>query len=200
MVTEYIYRLRRNDSVLGGSLESALKERLRAKKMEQRSEATEEGFFKVASRHVSGRQHRLSVESLVGHKPLAYPVEPMATPDMVDSWINGLEKDAEDEGNPIPTQDVVAAAERIILNLGPYLPVNTDVYTTEDGGIAIEVFGPPGRGFMLVCEPGDSALCIVTVGSVARRARYESLSMLPDGFLREGLQEVVSGLAKGWLR
>ncbi len=108
----------------------------------------------------------------------------------VDSWFKNLESDAADAGNPTPAQDVIDEAKRIVLGLRPYLPPDSDVYTLEKGKIAVEIFGQHGRGFLLICEPGGSALCIVTIDSVSRRARYESSAALPDGFLKEGLQEV----------
>ena len=110
--------------------------------------------------------------------------------DLVEDCFKNLESDAADVGNPMPAQSVVDEAKRIVLGLRPHLPHNVDVYTMEEGKIA--VFGHSGRGFLLICEPGSSALCIVTIGSVSRRARYESSTTLPDGFLKEGLQEVQS--------
>lgn len=109
---------------------------------------------------------------------------------MVDSWFKNLESDAADAGNPMPGQNVIDETKRIVLHLRPHLPPDSDVYTFERGKIAVEVFGHPGRGFLLICEPGGSALCIVTIDGVSRRARYESSAALPDGFLKEGLQEV----------
>ena len=85
--------------------------------------------------------------------------------------------------------------KRIVLGLRTYLSSNTDVYTMEDGEIAVEVFGSPGRGFLLVCEPAGGALCIVTVDGVSRRARYESSAILPDNFLKDGLRDVQSLIA-----
>ena len=114
------------------------------------------------------------------------------TDEVVNSWFEGLPSDATDAGNPVPNQHVVEETKRIVLGLRPYLSANSDVYTMEDGKIAVEIFGSPGRGFLLICEPGGSALCIVNVEDAPRRARYESSTVLPDGFLFEGLQAVLS--------
>ena len=111
---------------------------------------------------------------------------------LVDGWFKDLESDAVDAGNPMPPQVVIDEAKRIVVGLVPYLRQNADVYTMEEGKIAVEVFGLSGRGFLLICEPGGSALCIVTIGGVSRRARYENSIALPDGFLEEGLQDVWS--------
>ena len=110
-----------------------------------------------------------------------------------DALFDGIERDARENGNPVPTQAVVDEAKRIARGLDQTLLDECDVYTLEEGKIAIEVFGLPGHGFLLICEPGGNALCIVTERGVSRRARYESSSSLPDGFLHEGLADARRG-------
>ena len=112
-------------------------------------------------------------------------------------WFGGLGDDAVAAGNPMPDDAVIEESKRVVRGLLHYLLVAPDVYTTEDGEVAVEVFGERGRAFLLVCEPGGSALCAVTVNGVSRRARYENSVGLPDGFLKEGLREVL-GLPGGW--
>ena len=116
--------------------------------------------------------------------------KPEVTIDMVDSWFARLAQDNETSGNSILDQVLVEQTRRIVDALRDYLPVNTDIYVMEEGKIAVEVFGTPGRGFLLVCEPTGGALCIVTSDGESRRSRYESVRKLPDGFLKEGLQEI----------
>ena len=122
------------------------------------------------------------------------PIEEERFPvdELIDEWFVGLEDNADSAGIPTPSQSVVDEARRIVLGLRRLLPADTDVHTWDDGEVAVEVFGARGRGFLLLCESGGGALCVVTVDKVARRARYESSANLPDGFLREGLQEVLS--------
>ena len=110
----------------------------------------------------------------------------------VDAWFSGLEAEAENAGNPMPSQTVKDEVKRIMRGLRRLLPPHTDVHTWDDGEVAVEVFGERGRGFLLLCEPGGSALCVVTVSNVAGRTRYESSADLPDGFLRERLREVLN--------
>ena len=114
---------------------------------------------------------------------------PVAT-DVVDSWFAYLSQEAEDTGEPMPPESDVEEARRIVLRLRGQLPEDTDVYLMDGGKIAIEVYGDLGYAFLLVCEPGGSALCVVTVNGVSRRARYESSRTLPDSFIREGLNDV----------
>ena len=109
---------------------------------------------------------------------------------VVDSWFADLSQEADDNGEPMPPESDPEEARRIVLRLRGQLPEDTDVYLMDGGKIAIEVYGDLGYAFLLVCEPGGSALCVVTVDGVSRRARYESSRTLPDSFIREGLNDV----------
>ena len=111
----------------------------------------------------------------------------------VNSWFYAFAEGAADSENELPSRDVVEEANRIALGLRDLLPAKTDVYAWDDGGIAVGVFGFPGREFRLVLEPDGSALCVVLAGQLSRRTWYVSTSKLPDSFLREGLQDVRSG-------
>ena len=103
--------------------------------------------------------------------------------------MDSIEQDAANSGNPAPSQEVIEEAKRIANGLDQKSLEDCDVYSLEAGKIALEVFGQPGHGFLLICEPGGSALCIVTCRGVSRRARYESSDHLPDGFLTKGLAD-----------
>ena len=108
----------------------------------------------------------------------------------VDGWFARLIEEVTDDAEPMPPTPVLDEAKRIVRQLRQHLPPDTDVYPTDGGNIAVELYGDSGHGFLLVCEPGGSALCIVTVKGVSRRARYESSDTLPDGFVLEGLKDV----------
>lgn len=124
--------------------------------------------------------------------PLPAEAERFPVDEFIDEWFGGLEEDADSAGNPTPSQGVIDEARRIVLGLRQLLPAETNVHTWDDGEVAVEVFGARGRGFLLLCEPGGAATCVVTMGNLSRRARYDSSSILPDGFLREGLLDVRS--------
>ena len=152
-----------------------------------------------AMTHFSGHQYHTIVREHTA-APLPFgvfrlvPWETSLTPaDVSEHWFDGIEKDATVAGNPVPPQSVIDEAKRIVRGMDQRLMYDCDVYSLEEGKIAIEIFGAPGNGLLLVCEPGGSALCIVTELGVSRRARYESSSILPDGFLKEGLAAVRSG-------
>lgn len=131
------------------------------------------------------------LEAFIHHPSLPNREESTPQIDTVEGWFNRLEADAANVGNQVPLPTTVEETKRIVYGLRPYLPSDTDVYTLEEGKIAVEIFGATGTGFLLICEPGGSALCIVTVDGISRRARYESSSVdLPDSFLTEGLLDV----------
>ena len=120
-----------------------------------------------------------------------------ATREMVDKWFDALVEEVAGSDDPAPSESVISEAKRIVLGLRGGVPPDTDVYAMEGGEVAVELFNGSGYGFLLVCEPGGSALCIVNVGGVSRRARYGNSSGLPDGFLIEGLIDV-RGLSSGY--
>ena len=112
------------------------------------------------------------------------------TDEVVDNWFRARSEETSDASLPMLSERVLDEARRIVRALRRQLPLDTDVYPMDEGKVAIELYGEFGHGFLLVCEPGGSALCIVTVDGISRRARYESSSVLPDGFLQEGLRDV----------
>ena len=149
-------------------------------------------FFSSAASQEADNPYRRVLEELGASLSLPVQEDKFPTVNQVEDWFKGLDAEAKSAGNPAPAQNVVEEAKRIVLGLRPLLPLDSDVHTWDDGEVAIEVFGVLGHGFLLLCEPDGSALCVVTVDNVSRRARYESSADLPDGFLREGLQEVLS--------
>ena len=118
--------------------------------------------------------------------------------DVVDGWFARMSQEADATGDSMPSENDVEEAKRIVQALWEHLPNDTDIYLMEERKVAIEVHGKPGRAFLLVCEPGGSALCIVTVNGVSRRARYESSLNLPDCFILEGLGEVQAIFQSGY--
>ena len=143
--------------------------------------------YRIKRAHLSSR--RLSELRADFRFPEHYR-EPPITDDVIDGWFGALVEEATDAGESMPSERVLDEAKRIVRRLRKQLPLDTDIYSMDEGKVAIELYGDFGHGFLLVCEPGGSALCIITVGGVSRRARYESSSGLPDGFLVEGLKDV----------
>lgn len=97
--------------------------------------------------------------------------------------------EAKDEGYPQPTDLALTNAGRILRRMYTMLPTRLEVYPTPDGEVAI-VAPAPRRSVMVLCESDGGALCMVNMDGKHRRARYSTADSLPDGFLRDALNEL----------
>lgn len=104
-----------------------------------------------------------------------------------------LEAEAVSMGHDIPGTDVITEAKRIFVQMPFSRHLSYDIYSMPDGGVAIGINSTFGRAMVLICEPGTSALCVITIDRISRRARYDGSSFLPDAFVREGLRSLTSG-------
>ena len=104
--------------------------------------------------------------------------------------LDNIKADSREMGYPVPDVTLVAEAKRILIGMQEYRPASFDAYSMDDGRVAIGVDGDFGRSMLIVCEPGGSALCVVTVNRVSRRARYGDSGFLPDDFVRQGLRDL----------
>lgn len=98
--------------------------------------------------------------------------------------------EATEEGYPQPTDLVLANAGRILRRMHTLLPIRLEVYPTPDGEVAIVAPGAPRCSVMVLCDPHGGALCMVNMDGEHRRARYSTANHLPDGFLRDALNEL----------
>ena len=98
--------------------------------------------------------------------------------------------EAQDEKFPIPSDLALANARRLLLAMYKLLPRRFEVYPTPDGEVAIDAPGGRGRSVLLLCDSDGGALCLVNIDGKHRRARYSDTGSLPDGFVREALDEV----------
>lgn len=64
------------------------------------------------------------------------------------------------------------------------------MYPTSDGEMAIDARGGPGRSVLLLCDSDGGALCMANMKGAHRRARYSDTDRLPDGFVKEALDEL----------
>ena len=110
-------------------------------------------------------------------------------PELVKRCLSDLDEDAGQQEIEIDSE-VRSEVERILLTLNN-LPDDVSVVADEGGAAEIEVFNAPHGGFVLRCEPGGGALCVVSVDRFNRRARYQDSQMLPDGFVERGLTDVL---------
>ena len=106
--------------------------------------------------------------------------------------LDAIEADAAEMGYEAPQDAVVSAARRILGEMYSVSHLSFDAYSMSGGRVAIGVDGGVGRSMIVICEPEGSALCVVTVGSRSRRARYDDSSFLVDDFVKQGLRDMVA--------
>ena len=98
--------------------------------------------------------------------------------------------EAREEGFPVPSNSALKYARTILYAVYELSPRRYEVYPTPDGEIAIDAPGGFGRSVLLLCDSDGGALCLVNLSGSHRRARYSDAKMLPDGFVREALEEL----------
>ena len=106
--------------------------------------------------------------------------------------LRGAPTEAEEEGYPQPTQLALSNAKRILRGMHTLFDDRLEVYPTPDGEIAIVAPGTPRHSVMVLCDSSGGALCMVDIDGVHRRARYSTADTLPDGFLRDALNELAN--------
>ena len=104
--------------------------------------------------------------------------------------LDSVTAEAREEGLPIPSDLALANARRLLLAIYRLSPQRFEVYPTPDGEVAIDAPGGQGRSVLLLCDSDGTALCLVNMNGRHRRARYSDTNMLPDGFVREVLDEL----------
>ncbi|MCY3506560.1 MAG: hypothetical protein OXH41_10395 [Chloroflexi bacterium] len=118
-------------------------------------------------------------------------VIPPATPRtaIVQRCLRDLDEDARQQKVKV-SSEVRSEVGRILLAL-KNLPVDVSVVADKGGAAEIEVFNTPHGGFLLRCEPGRKALCVVSVDRYHLQLRYPDSQTLPDFFVERGLSDVL---------
>ena len=98
--------------------------------------------------------------------------------------------EAEEEGFPCPSDEALNNAERVLWRLHDTWACRYEVYPMPDGEIAIHVRGGPRKSVALLFEPEGQVLCLVSLETSWRRARYSNSATLPDAFVIEALKEL----------
>ena len=104
--------------------------------------------------------------------------------------IQELTNEAFEEGFLPPSDKALNNAKRLLKEMYAISSRRYEIYPTPDNEIAIDAPGGYGRSVILLCGSDGGALCLVNMNGKHRRARYSSIGMLPDGFLREALAEL----------
>ncbi len=99
-------------------------------------------------------------------------------------------EEAREEGFPQPSDVALENAGRLLREMYGISPRRFEVYPTPDGEIAIDAPHGQGRSVILLCDSEGGALCLVNVNGKHRRARYSTTETLPDGFMREALDDL----------
>lgn len=99
-------------------------------------------------------------------------------------------EEAAEEGFPQPSHLALTNARRLLKDLYRLRPCRLEAYPTPDGEIAIVVPGGHGQSVLVLCEARGAVLCSVNLNGRHRRARYDTATTLPDGFVREAVSEL----------
>lgn len=104
--------------------------------------------------------------------------------------LNEAQEEAREEEFPYPSEAALRNARRLLCAMYDISPQRFEVYPTPDGEMAIDASGGPGRSVLLLCDSDGGALCLVNMNGEYRRARYSDTDRLPDGFVKEALDEL----------
>ena len=118
--------------------------------------------------------------------PLPMPaelVEAIAELDDVADYADEIEVET-------PSTAAFDNARRLLKAMYRISPRQYSVYPMPDGYIAIDARGRKGRIAVVMCGSDGGVLCLVTSDGNHRRARYSAAHNLPDGFIREALDEL----------
>ena len=107
--------------------------------------------------------------------------------------LDGAIVEASEENFPTPSEAALTNARRLLQAMYRISPLRYEVYPTPDGEVALDAPGGHGRSVLLLCASDGAALCLVNMKGAHRRARYSDTDVLPDGFLREALDELALG-------
>ena len=104
--------------------------------------------------------------------------------------LDGAATEAHEEGFPQPSEKALKNARRLLRAMYEISQRRFEVYPTPDGEIAIDAPGERRCSVILLCGSDGGAVCLVNMNGAHRRARYSDTRQLPDGFVREALEEL----------
>ncbi|MCY4015227.1 MAG: hypothetical protein OXG82_21265 [Gammaproteobacteria bacterium] len=83
-----------------------------------------------------------------------------------------VSNDAEECGNPLPSDTAIQAAERTLNTLVAYHPGTYDIWSTDEGEVEITVpVDKVGRAMALVCDNDGGLTCFVNIDGRMRRMK-----------------------------
>ena len=108
-----------------------------------------------------------------------------AVNDLMEIDVEAREKDF-----PTPSVETKIIAESTLRVLHQIPPWRFEVYPMPEGEIAINASGVRRHSVLIICDLNGGAWCSVNMDSAHRRAYYSDMSVLPDSFVREALEEL----------
>ena len=99
-------------------------------------------------------------------------------------------EEAHEEGFPIPSDLAIRNSEELVKKIYGIFPSRFEVYPTQDGEIAVDIYNGKGSSVILLCDSAGAILCLVNINGNSRRAHYTQVGILPDGFVKEALNEL----------
>ena len=102
--------------------------------------------------------------------------------------------EAREEGLPIPSRKALQNAEHILREMYGVWPRRFEVYPMPKGEIAIDAPSGTGSSVIVLCDSQGGALCSVNLKGGHRRAYYSDAQVLPDGFLRDAISDMMANV------
>lgn len=99
-------------------------------------------------------------------------------------------EEAQEEGFPDPGDIAIRNSEELVKKIYSIFSSRFEVYPTQDGEIAINIYNGRGSSVILFCDSTGGTLCMVNINGNSRRAHYSIIDSLPDGFVKEALKEL----------
>ena len=104
--------------------------------------------------------------------------------------LKDIVEEAKEDNFPVPSNSVIKTSEELVRKLFNIYPRRFEVYPSQGGEIAIDIHNGKGSSVIILCGPSGGALCLVNINGNSRRAHYSQVNILPDGFVKEALEEL----------
>ena len=78
-------------------------------------------------------------------------------------------EEARDEGFPIPRDVAIRNSEQLVKKIYEVFPSRYEVYPTQDGEIAIDIYNGKDSSVIFLCDSMGEILCLVNINGTGRR-------------------------------
>ena len=108
---------------------------------------------------------------------------------LMDLW-HGVRREAQEEGEPEPSEALMAIAEKMLRAVYQVDQRFYYVYFGAFGDIAIDATVPRGNKLVIFCNADESVRCVVYENGQLESKEYSEPSMIPDEFVRAALHRL----------